>query len=585
MAETNKLERMNYFRGFLTTAEDWRAEQKYHRDKHRLHNEWQHATPGIVRGYPKEPPNELAVMPVESPPPAENAVQGGDAPGGEGAPVLQVRVLPGAAIDIHGNMLVLDAPLVRSLPRPPEGSPESLVYIAIRYLEREADWLDNFEQPDYSGYKRIREYPAAVVVTTDAPDNQELIELARVRIQSGATGIGAPEAGQPAGVNQVDRGQVHWVTSISELLEQLAALRGQLAEANAALAELRGQGTRLLRGYGWLNYYRLLHSQGLGTPGVIQGLPEGLKVEPAGGTDVRVLPGAAIDAHGNVIELHTARVLHIDMAAYKLPDTVFVVARCEGGYNPEQTGDEAGPGFGETVALSIETDKPNNATGLELARINLVDPKAPITAADDPDHAGANQVDLRHVKYAGAVGIRDPEMEPETRDRVIQAMHRTRRDFAALGARFPVPSEGDVRHACLTVETVLRVGRVRPGVLPQTLRALAIVQRDVGQELAEKYGEALRSTKEYKAYMDAVRDLETALQRGNEGELLNAVEALAAAARELSEVVVETPVAEAGGDLHISTPGEETIVTLNGAGSWSRGGRAIETYTWRRVEG
>ena len=43
------LKRLNYFKGFFTTADDWRAEQRYHREKMMLHNRRLHS-PGVLRG-------------------------------------------------------------------------------------------------------------------------------------------------------------------------------------------------------------------------------------------------------------------------------------------------------------------------------------------------------------------------------------------------------------------------------------------------------------------------------------------------------------------------------------------------------
>jgi hypothetical protein len=53
MAEFSEFKRMNYFTGFFTTAEDWRAEQTYHREKLKLHNRGMH-TPGVMRGVADE---------------------------------------------------------------------------------------------------------------------------------------------------------------------------------------------------------------------------------------------------------------------------------------------------------------------------------------------------------------------------------------------------------------------------------------------------------------------------------------------------------------------------------------------------
>ena len=45
--------RINFFRGFLTTEQDWNEAERYHLEKRRLHNRLLHA-PGVVPGHANE---------------------------------------------------------------------------------------------------------------------------------------------------------------------------------------------------------------------------------------------------------------------------------------------------------------------------------------------------------------------------------------------------------------------------------------------------------------------------------------------------------------------------------------------------
>jgi hypothetical protein len=161
-------------------------------------------------------------------------------------------------------------------------------------------------------------------------------------------------------------------------------------------------------------------------------------------------------------------------------------------------------------------------------------------------------------------------------------MRRTRREFAALVDQFPVPSAMDVRHAALTVETLACTNLLRPGQLPDVLAATVALEQDVGQEIEDKYGNVVDTAPEFAQYQAAVRDLLAALPSGDETGILNAQDAVAEAARELSELVVQTPIADAGRDRKTATLEDETTVSLDGSRSQARGGREVVRYRWSK---
>jgi hypothetical protein len=87
---------------------------------------------------------------------------------------------------------------------------------------------------------------------------------------------------------------------------------------------------------------------------------------------------------------------------------------------------------------------------------------------------------------------------------------------------------------------------------------------------------------EFAQYQAAVRDLLAALPSGDETGILNAQDAVAEAARELSELVVQTPIADAGRDRKTATLEDETTVSLDGSRSQARGGREVVRYRWSK---
>jgi hypothetical protein len=140
----------------------------------------------------------------------------------------------------------------------------------------------------------------------------------------------------------------------------------------------------------------------------------------------------------------------------------------------------------------------------------------------------------------------------------------------------------DVRHAALTVETLARTKLLRPGQLPDVLAATVAVEQDVGQEIEDRYGNVVETAPEFAQYQAAVRDLLAAMASGDETGILNTQDAVAEAARELSELVVQTPIAEAGPDRKTATLEDETTVSLDGSRSRARGGREVVRYRWSK---
>ena len=337
---------------------------------------------------------------------------------------------------------------------------------------------------------------------------------------------------------------------------------------------------------------RKLHNRGLHTPGVIKGEGQELQVEAAGGLDVRVLPGAALDSDGNDIYLWQPNNLTINPDEYDLPQLVDIAIQyaeepsdyVENVEAPHYSGHTR---VAEVPCLQVVSTRPDNQTSIELARIDLQPDVAEITAPGDPANPGGNEIDRRYVIWAGSVGVAEPRLAPAMREQIILLAQDKRRDFAALDRRFPVPSAGDVRHAALTVEMLVRTDCLRPEPLAGLLATIAALEQDVGQEIEAAYP-AVITTAEFTAYRDAVAALLDALRDGMGLDTLIARQgAVAEAARELSEVALqppEPPIADAGPDSAILTSREEGIATLDASGSKAFAGRAIVRYRWERQE-
>lgn len=327
------------------------------------------------------------------------------------------------------------------------------------------------------------------------------------------------------------------------------------------------------------NYHigkRRLLNRGLHTPGLLHGELEELAVEPApAGLRVRVRPGAALDASGRLIFL--AQREDLDLPAgngserdvyvavrYREVDDDFVEYVDTPEYNDFTR-------VAERPELSASETPPNNTEWLELARIHL--------AAGADTVAGA-EIDRGGVLWAGAEVDPSLLVPQDLQLRLVELMQRTRRDFGDLDARFPVPAADDVRHAALTVEIQAHLGNVFPQRLPGVLEAIAEMENDVAQELHDQHP-VLETTAEYQSYLAAIAGLQDALLSGQELDvLLTLQDRVAQRAREVAEVVITAPQADAGADRTVEAVAGEATVTLDASGSRAFGGRRIGAYGW-----
>lgn len=187
MNETFK--RINYFKGFFVQAEDLQQAESYHIEKSRLHNRCLH-TPGVVDNYLEG----LAVT----------AAKDG----------THVQVAPGCAIDGSGRELFL--PVAWDLPlNPKDYNPPTTVYVIISYGEEKVEWRPDKENPEFEGYAFIAERPKCEVVVSE-PDNDEVIELARIRLGTDEMRINDPSDKDSPKQSEIDCRFVKYAAAVHQ---------------------------------------------------------------------------------------------------------------------------------------------------------------------------------------------------------------------------------------------------------------------------------------------------------------------------------------------------------------------------------
>lgn len=153
--ERAPFKRINFFKGFATTANDWNEAEDYHHRKRELHNRYLHA-PGVVPDYL----DELRVTAVNK---------------GKG-----VTVSAGCAIDGRGRELLLpdeqDIALV-------DIRPVTTVFVILEHhFEKElpAHHFSDLNR-EYEGYK-FWEETSKIAITELEPADDDGVELARIKV-------------------------------------------------------------------------------------------------------------------------------------------------------------------------------------------------------------------------------------------------------------------------------------------------------------------------------------------------------------------------------------------------------------------
>lgn len=331
---------------------------------------------------------------------------------------------------------------------------------------------------------------------------------------------------------------------------------------------------------------RKLHNRRLHSPGIIQGEAMELGLSALSGLTVTLLPGVALDGEGNEICLTEPRDFTVDPSGYSLPATVFIGVRysetpthlVQNMEIPQYSGYTR---ITEGLSLVLDTVKPDNRTVIEVGRIQLQAGAPAISNPVDPLAPQVNEIDRRYVVKAGALGLTPEKLALVLRERIIALTMRVRKDFAALDFRFPVPSSCDVRHGVMTVEMLARTDALTEDGLVGILASLGYTGHDVGQEIAERYP-ALAVVLEFDTYMRTVGELIRAIQDGEAPEtLLTRMDSVGTAARELAELVLQLPLADAGENVDTHAAGDTVQVTLDASKSSAFGGRTIARYHWR----
>ena len=173
---TEGFKRINFFRGFLTTENDWNAAEAYHVEKRMLHNRMLHG-PGVI-------PQALEGFRVKA----------------RGRGEMALEVSPGYALDGQGHDILLHEAVTKHVNVGDFEKLPATVHVIAKYIEEDTDYIAYKQNPEYKGYRRIAER-AKIDLKVGEPNIDEEVEWIRAALGTQRHGVAKMSA---ATVGEVD---------------------------------------------------------------------------------------------------------------------------------------------------------------------------------------------------------------------------------------------------------------------------------------------------------------------------------------------------------------------------------------------
>lgn len=243
--------RLNHFHGLRLESEDFETGERYHVDKHKLHNRILHGS-GVVRRFM----GELRVA----------SRRRGD---------MSVDVSPGYALDGQGNDLLLWEPRIVTIDAGKLPKLPVTAHVVLKYVDEPVDFVVNKANPKFKGHRRIFE-TVRIDVEPKAPAAEDGVELARVLITEDVreiTDARDPSSPAPGEIDLRFVGNAGTTgTSIgADLIHQLRELFVEMRAALGALARNQVHSARDLRA-AVVTLAMLLETGTLDGPELIKGI-------------------------------------------------------------------------------------------------------------------------------------------------------------------------------------------------------------------------------------------------------------------------------------------------------------------------
>ena len=262
---------------------------------------------------------------------------------------------------------------------------------------------------------------------------------------------------------------------------------------------------------------RKLHNRVMHAPGVVPHHLGGFKVSARGKGElsVEIAPGYAIDGAGNDVLLPETEIKPINPGDFKLPNTVYVVAKYIEEFtdfiaykeNLEFKGHRR---VAERCRIDVEVIEPDINKEIEICRIYMEPGVRRITEPKDPQNPKANEIDRRFVPVAGFVGS---NIAPSTIRDVKDLLDLGKLTYSYLFHDLRILTASDVLHAILSLEMLMRSNLLDMDRLLELFDLILGLQWNMIQDIDANYPQ-FGSRKEFGQFK---KNLEIARGMGKEG--------------------------------------------------------------------
>ncbi|MCO4760802.1 MAG: hypothetical protein KC502_04815 [Myxococcales bacterium] len=204
---------------------------------------------------------------------------------------------------------------------------------------------------------------------------------------------------------------------------------------------------------------RKLHNRMFHGPGIVPHGLGGFGVSGRGRGElaVEVQSGYSIDGQGQDIFLWEPEIRQLNPNDFKLPTTVYLVARYIEEFSEfisykENLDFKGHRRVSENCKIEWTVTEPDIMSEIELCRVNLTKYVKRITDAKDPFNPAENEIDLRFVPMAGCVGS---FIDPKTLWELLELIRRSKGIYAYLFHQMRILPASDVLHGFITLEMLL----------------------------------------------------------------------------------------------------------------------------------
>ncbi len=236
---------------------------------------------------------------------------------------------------------------------------------------------------------------------------------------------------------------------------------------------------------------RKLHNRLMHAPGVVPHHYGGFKVSARGKGEmaVEVAPGYSIDGQGNDIVLAETEIKLVNLADFKLPNTVFIVCKFIEEFtdfiaykeNLEFKGHRR---VAERCRIDIEVTEPDILKEIEIARIYLDNTVRKIVEPKDPLNPRPGEIDRRFVPIAGYVGS---NLAPKTVRDVMDLLGESKKAYGYLFHDLKILTASDVLHALMSLEMLLRSNNLDRDALLDLWNMIFDLQGEMVQDVDKNH--------------------------------------------------------------------------------------------------